>query len=170
MKHKIVFLDRDGTINKDYPDIEWKYIKNPELLNGTIEGLKLIKKYGYEIIIVTNQYIIADGIITKEQYKKFNKKLKEILKENGIEILKIYYCPHNDLDNCNCKKPKTGMIDMALKDFEIDLSNSFYVGDSYNDYELAKKFNLDFYGIKGINDDSIFKYQSLYDVIKERNN
>lgn len=170
MKHKIVFLDRDGTINKDYPDIDWKYIKNPKLLNGTIEGLKLIKEYGYEIIIVTNQYIIADGIITKEQYKKFNKKLKEILKENGIEILKIYYCPHNDLDNCNCKKPKTGMIDMALKDFEIDLFNSFYVGDSYNDYELAKKFNLDFYGIKGINDDNIFKYQSLYDVIKERNN
>ena len=60
------------------------------------------------------------------------------------------------------------MIDRALKDFEIDLSNSFYVGDSYSDYELAKKFNLDFYGIRGINDDNIFKYQNLYDVIKER--
>jgi D-glycero-D-manno-heptose 1,7-bisphosphate phosphatase len=92
----------------------------------------------------------------------------KILKENGIEILKVYYCPHNDLDGCNCKKPKTGMIDMALKDFEIDLSNSFYVGDSYSDYELAQKFNLDFYGIRGINDDNIFKYQNLYDVIKER--
>ena len=56
---------------------------------------------------------------------------------------------------------------MALNDFDIDLSNSFYVGDSYSDYELAKKFNLDFYGIKGINNDDIFKYNNLLEVIDE---
>ena len=68
------------------------------------------------------------------------------------------------MDNCNCKKPKTGMIDMCLKEFEIDLSNSFYIGDRYSDYELAKKFNLRFYGIKGKNNDKIFKYEDLLDV------
>lgn len=161
---KIAFLDRDGTINKEYPDEMWKYIDTPELLDNTIQGLKIIKDLGYEFIILTNQNLIADGIITYIQYEDYNKKLINILKENGIDLLKIYFCPHNNLDNCNCKKPKTGMIDMALKDFKIDISNSFYVGDSYSDYKLAKKFNLNFYGIKGKNDDEIFKYNNLLDI------
>lgn len=161
---KIVFLDRDGTISKEYLDDEWKYIDTPELLNNTIEGLKKIKDLGYKMIILTNQNLIADGIITYKQYEDYNNKLINYLKENDIDILKTYCCPHNNMDNCNCKKPKTGMIDMCLKEFEIDLSNSFYVGDSYSDYELAKKFNLRFYGIKWKNDDKIFKYEDLLDV------
>ena len=167
---KIAFLDRDGTINKDYDDNDWKYVENPEILEGNIEGLKKIKSFGYDIVIITNQYIIADGIITEDQYRIFNQKLIELLKNEGINILKFYYCPHNDLDNCNCKKPKTGMIECALKDFDIDLANSFYAGDSYNDYELARKFNLDFYGIKGKNNDDIFKYNNLLEIINKRQN
>ena len=161
---KIVFLDRDGTISKEYPDDEWKYIDTPKLLNNTIEGLKKIKDLGYKMIILTNQNLIADGIITYKQYEDYNNKLINYLKENDIDILKTYCCPHNNMDNCNCKKPKTGMIDMCLKEFEIDLSNSFYIGDRYSDYELAKKFNLRFYGIKGKNNDKIFKYEDLLDV------
>lgn len=162
---KVAFLDRDGTINKDYDDNDWKHINNPEILDGNIEGLKKLKYYGYEIIIITNQYIISDGIISEQQYEDFNRKLIESLKNEGIDILKIYYCPHNDLANCNCKKPKTGMIDNALNDFDIDLAKSFYIGDDYNDYELAKKFGLDFYGIKGKNKDNIFKYTNILEVI-----
>ena len=165
---KVVFLDRDGTINKDYDDNVWKNINNPEILDGNIEGLKKIKYYGYIIIIITNQYIIADGIISKKQYQDFNLKLIKLLKKEGIDIIKIYYCPHNDFDKCNCKKPKTGMIDAALKDFNIDIMNSFYIGDSYSDYKLAKKFNLKFYGIKGKNNDDIFKYNNILEVINER--
>ena len=161
---KIVFLDRDGTINRDYPDEEWKNVKEPILLDNTIDGLKELKKLGYEMIIITNQNLISDKIITYEQYEDFSNKLINILKDNEITILKTYYCPHNDLDNCNCKKPKTGMIDQSLKDFDIDLSNSIYIGDSYSDYELAKKFNLRFYGIKGKSNDKIFKYKDILDV------
>lgn len=161
---KIVFLDRDGTISKEYLDDEWKYIDTPELLNNTIKGLKKIKDLGYKMIILTNQNLIADGIITYKQYEDYNNKLINYLKENNIDILKTYCCPHNNMDNCNCKKPKTGMIDMCLKEFEIDLSNSFYIGDRYSDYELAKKFNLRFYGIKGKNNDKIFKYEDLLHV------
>ena len=167
---KIAFLDRDGTISKEYPDEEWRYVNNPILLNNTIEGLKVIRDLGYEIIIITNQNLIADKIITYGQYEDYSNKLINILKENGINILKTYYCPHNDLDNCNCKKPKTGMIDKSLEDFDIDLSNSFYIGDSYSDFELANKFNLKFYGIKGQNDDKIFKYLDLLDVVSNLGN
>ena len=162
----IAFIDRDGTISKEYSDNEWRNITTPILLNGTIEGLKKIIDGGYEIIILTNQNLISDGIITEEQFKKYNDKLIQILSQNGISILKTYYCPHKDDDNCNCKKPKTGMIDVALEDFNIDIKNSFYIGDSYSDYKLAKKFNLKFYGIKGKNNDDIFKYENIYETIK----
>ena len=161
---KIAFLDRDGTISKEYPDEEWNSITEPILLEGTIEGLKKIKEKEYEFIILTNQGLISKGIITEKQYEDYTNKLINILKENDIDILKVYHCPHRSIDNCNCKKPKTGMIDNALKDYDIDLKNSFYIGDSYSDYELAKKFNLDFYGIKGRNNDDIFKYENINEI------
>lgn len=161
---KIAFLDRDGTISKEYSDEEWKNINTPILLNNTIKGLKIIKDLGYDIIVLTNQNLIADGIISYKQYEDYNNKLISILEDNNISILKTYYCPHNDLDNCNCKKPKTGMIDLCLDEYNIDLSNSLYIGDSYSDYNLSKKFNIRFYGIKGKNNDKIFRYRDLFEI------
>ena len=141
---KIAFLDRDGTISKEYSDEEWKNINTTILLNNTVKGLKIIKDLGYDIIVLTNQNLIADGIISFKQYEDYNNKLICILEDNNISILKTYCCPHNDLDNCNCKKPKTGMIDLCLDEYNIDLSNSLYIGDSYSDYNLAMKFNIRF--------------------------
>ena len=161
---KIAFLDRDGTISKEYPDEEWSTVSEPILLEGTIEGLKKLKNKGYEFIILTNQGLISKGYITEEQYEDYTNKLINKLKDNDINILKVYHCPHSSIDNCNCKKPKTGMIDKALEEFNIDMSNSFYIGDSNSDYELATKFNLPFYGIKGRNNDDIFKYENILEV------
>ena len=124
---KIAFLDRDGTISKEYSDEEWKNINTPILLNNSIKGLKIIKDLGYEIIILTNQNLIADGIISYKQYEDYNNKNINKLEDNNISILKTYCCPHNDLDNCNCKKPKTGMIDLCLDEYNIDLTNSLYI-------------------------------------------
>ena len=164
---KIVFLDRDGTISKEYSDDEWKSINTPVLLNNTVKGLKIIKDLGYDIIVLTNQNLIADGIISFKQYEDYNNKLICILEDNNISILKTYCCPHNDLDNCNCKKPKTGMIDLCLDEYNIDLTNSLYIGDSYSDYNLSKKFNIRFYGIKGKNNDKIFRYRDLLEVARD---
>ena len=161
---KIAFLDRDGTISKEYSDDEWKSINTPVLLNNTVKGLKIIKDLGYDIIVLTNQNLIADGIISFKQYEDYNNKLICILEDNNISILKTYCCPHNDLDNCNCKKPKTGMIDLCLDEYNIDLTNSLYIGDSYSDYNLSKKFNIRFYGIKGKNYDKIFRYRDLFEI------
>ena len=164
---KIAFLDRDGTISKEYSDEEWKNINTPILLNNTVKGLKIIKDLGYDIIVLTNQNLIADGIISFKQYEDYNNKLICILEDNNISILKTYCCPHNDLDNCNCKKPKTGMIDLCLDEYNIDLTNSLYIGDSYSDYNLSKKFNIRFYGIKGKNNDKIFRYRDLLEVARD---
>ncbi len=101
---KVAFLDRDGTINKDYPDEQWRYIKEPELLEGSIEGMQRMLELGYQIIIITNQYNIHDDIITLDDYYSFTNKLLTKLNQHNIEILDIFFCPHNDKDHCHCKK------------------------------------------------------------------
>jgi len=161
---KIAFLDRDGTINKDYPDKDWKDRTVPEILEGSIEGLLLLRELGYEIIIVTNQYIINEGIITITQYHDFQHNLLKLLKSNNIEILDTFYCPHTDADRCNCKKPKTGLIDIALKKYpNIDLSSSVYIGDSICDQELAFQFELKFFEINGHHFNTY--YHSINEVV-----
>ena len=163
---KIAFLDRDGTLIKDYPDEKWREIKGPEFLEGSIEGLKRLKEMGYDFIIITNQYLINDGIISLNDYQQFTGKFLKKLKEENIDILKIYFCPHNEKDHCHCKKPKPGMIEQAKKDFLIDMNNSIYIGDSQVDYLLAKHFNLTFYGIN-YNGDNVKSYRSILEISKQ---
>lgn len=163
---KIAFLDRDGTIIKDYPDEKWREIKEPEFLEGSIEGLKRLKEMGYDFIIITNQYLINDGIISLNDYQQFTGKFLKKLKEENIDILKIYFCPHNEKDHCHYKKPKPGMIEQAKKDLLIDMNNSIYIGDSQVDYLLAKHFNLTFYGIN-YHDDNVKSYYSILDISKQ---
>ncbi len=161
---KIAFLDRDGTINKDYPDHEWANVKEPELLEGSIEGIQSFLEMGYQIIIVTNQYIISDGIITLDDYARFTGKLLQVFKANDIHVLDIFYCPHNDLDGCNCKKPKSGMVQKALEKYDIDLSASIYCGDSDSDRLLAEAFNIPFFGINFEGHKSEMSFKSLLEV------
>ena len=143
-------------------------MKNGEKLNlkGSIEGLKRLKEMGYDFIIITNQYLINDGIISLNDYQQFTGKFLKKLKEENIDILKIYFCPHNEKDHCHCKKPKPGMIEQAKKDFLIDMNNSIYIGDSHVDYLLAKHFNLTFYGIN-YNGDNVKSYRSILEISKQ---
>ncbi|MBC8559445.1 HAD-IIIA family hydrolase [Fumia xinanensis] len=145
---KIAFLDRDGTINRDYPDLCWSQVKKPEILEGAIEAMNKFIIAGYKIIIITNQYIIGDGIISLSDYQSFTEMLLDELHNNGVEILDIFYCPHSKNVNCNCYKPKPGMIQAACRKYpEINLRESFYVGDSFADMELAEKCGIKFFGI-----------------------
>ena len=84
---KIAFLDRDGTLIKDYPDEKWREIKEPEFLEGSIEGLKRLKEMGYDFIIITNQYLINDGIISLNDYQQFTGKFLKKLKEEKETII-----------------------------------------------------------------------------------
>lgn len=165
---KVAFVDRDGTINKDYQDDDWRYIYEPELLDGSLEALKVVSEKGYKIIIITNQYLINDGIITLSQYREFTEKLLQELYNNEIDILDTFYCPHSRKENCNCFKPKTGLVDMALKKYHnIELDKSFIVGDSVSDVELGNKFGIMTFGINvnsGVLD--YIRIKSLLDIIK----
>lgn len=165
---KVAFLDRDGTINKDYQDDDWRNIYKPEFLEGSLEALKIIREKGFKIIIITNQYLINDGIITLSQYRVFTEELLQFVNGHGIEILDIFYCPHSIKENCNCSKPKSGLIDKALEKYsEIELDKSFIVGDSLSDIELGNKLGIRTFGIN-INSDLLdyISVKSLLDTTK----
>ena len=165
---KIAFLDRDGTIVSDYPDEDWKGRIIPEVLDGALEGMKRLNQWGFEIIIVTNQYIINDGIITSDEYEQFTQNLKTIFDKNNVKVLDIFHCPHSSHEKCKCKKPMTGMIESALAKYpSIDLSNSIMIGDSESDHQLANKMNLMFYKVhssKSVGTNDV--YQSIDEIVK----
>lgn len=141
----------------------WKGIKSSEFLEGSLEALRCIRMRGFEIIIITNQYLIGEDIITLDDYKNFNALFLKTLEQNGINVLDVFYCPHSRIQNCDCIKPKPGLINQALTKYsDIDLGQSFYVGDSNCDKELAEKFNIKFYGI---NLDCATNIRSLQDMV-----
>lgn len=165
---KVAFLDRDGTIIHDYEDEYWKFIIEPEFISGAIEALKIIDNLGYKIIILTNQYIINSGIITFSQYEAFTYTFIEKLKQNDINILDIFFCPHSKLENCNCQKPKTGLYNQAIQKYpSIEKSESFLVGDSLCDIELGNRIGIKTFGIKvKTNKFNYVEVKSLEDVTK----
>jgi D-glycero-D-manno-heptose 1,7-bisphosphate phosphatase len=146
-KQRAVFLDRDGTINKYVG-----FLRSPEkleLLPGAAEAIKRINKTGYLAIVVTNQPVIARGEITVEQLDEIHNKLETLLGQEGAYLDAIYYCPHHpdkgfpgeipELKiDCDCRKPKPGMLLQAAKDFNIDLNQSIMVGDDERDMEAGR--------------------------------
>lgn len=139
---KIAFLDRDGVINKKAPDhcyIEQitEFIPN----EGIFEVLKILKKDGFEFIIITNQRGIARGLFTEETLHEIHEHMIELFAEHGIDILDILYCPHEN-DICDCRKPKPGMLSDACKKYEIDIKKSLLISDSKEDILMGQNFGL----------------------------
>ena len=138
-KYKCVFLDRDGVINKKAPKAQ--YITSWadwEWLKGAKEALISLKKAGYQIILVSNQAGIARKFMTHDDLAVIHSKMIDELTKHGGGIDKIYYCPHGWDENCDCRKPKPGMLFQAQRDFHLDLSKTWFVGDDERD-EIAGK-------------------------------
>jgi len=139
-KCKCVFLDRDGVINKKAP--EGDYIKNWrefKFLPNVKVTIKRLNEAGFLVIIITNQQGIAKGLMTEQDLKDIHTKMIEELKKSGAKIDGIYYCPHDEKDNCNCRKPKIGMFLKAKKDFSIEMNKSWLIGDSKADILAGQK-------------------------------
>jgi len=135
--NKAFFLDRDGIINLDTGYI--RRIEDIQILNGVPEAIKKIKDKGYLAIVISNQSAIGRDMTTEDIVIKINNEInKRIFESSGVKIDKFYFCPHHPDDNCNCRKPKTGMIDKAVKEFDINLNESFMIGDKLSDIELGR--------------------------------
>lgn len=145
---KVAFLDRDGTIVKDYDDKEWSNIDQPEFLEGSLTALKKLQSLHYQLIIITNQYLINEKFITINQYHMFTSRMLHELISHNISIMDIFFCPHARWEKCLCLKPKTGMIEAALTKYpNINLAKSIFIGDSMVDVEVANRMNLTAYKI-----------------------
>lgn len=145
-KQQAVFLDRDGTINKDVGFLT--DIDSMELIPGAAEAVRKINESGYLAVVVTNQPVIARGELTFEQLQEINNKLETLLGKEGAYIDALYFCPHHPDKgfagerlaykcNCDCRKPKPGMLLHAAEDFNIDLSLSYMAGDSDRDVQAG---------------------------------
>lgn len=146
-KQKVIFLDRDGTINKYVGFL--RNIDDFELIEGVAEAIKLINQSGYLAIVVTNQPVIARGEVTWEELNEIHKKMATLLGKEGAYVDGIYICPHHPdrgfegerpeyKIDCDCRKPKPGLLLQAAKDFNIDLSESYMIGDSHRDVEAGE--------------------------------
>ena len=137
-KHRwTLFLDRDGVINHDSPG----YIKNwaeVEFISGSLEALARLAAAGMDCIIITNQSAVGRGMITLETLQTIHLNMKKSIAAAGGNILDIFFCPHRPDGNCNCRKPKPGLILEAAKKHEIALNRSIMIGDSARDIECAR--------------------------------
>ena len=190
LPQKCIFLDRDGVINKFKGFI--RDINSIELEEKAIDGIKQINRSEYLAIVITNQPVIARGEVTKNELNYFHYKIETLLGENGAYYDDIFYCPHHPDSgydgeirelkiDCNCRKPKTGLLLQAKEKYNIDLSQCYFVGDGTRDIQtginagmktiLVKTGNKGEDGIFDVTPDyTISDLSELFNVIKEYHN
>ena len=134
---KVVFLDRDGVINRDSPD----YIKSWaefEFLPGSLEAIKQLTLNGFDAIVITNQSVINRKMAAIDDLDYIHNMIKNTVKSRGGEIKDIFFCPHTPEDGCDCRKPNPGLIYKAQRIHRIDIATTAMVGDSAKDIECAR--------------------------------
>lgn len=134
---KVVFLDRDGVINQDSRE----YITEPsefDFIPGSRRAVARLNRFGFDIIVITNQSIIGRNMATLQTLDRIFDKMCQGVAAAGGRILDIFFCPHTPDDGCDCRKPSPGLIFRAKKRYDIDLSRSVFVGDSVKDIEAAR--------------------------------
>jgi D-glycero-D-manno-heptose 1,7-bisphosphate phosphatase len=144
---RIVFLDRDGTINE-----EVEYLHRPEdlvILPGVAEALRRLKEQGFKLVVITNQAGVARGYYGEEDVKALHEYLNCLLSKEGAQIDRFYYCPHHPVHGigkyrmeCHCRKPETGMFEMAETRFPVDKSHSYMIGDKLLDTEAGRRYGV----------------------------
>ena len=135
MTIKTIFLDRDGVINKEVGYLH--KIEDFEFIDGVFEACKYFQSVGYKIIVITNQSGITRGYYGEQEFHAVNNWMLEQFKDNGIEILDVFFCPHGPEDNCDCRKPKPGMFIQANNKYGIDMNKSWMIGDKEADITAA---------------------------------
>ena len=135
-KLKTVFVDRDGVINQERSDYV-KSISELEIYPNVAKNIKLLKDAGFLVIVITNQSAVNRGIITHEMINQIHNSIQDHLKKYGTFLDGFYYCPHTPNENCNCRKPKPGLLQKAILELNIDLNSSWMIGNSDSDIEAA---------------------------------
>jgi histidinol-phosphate phosphatase family protein len=134
---RAVFLDRDGTLIQERNYL--RQIEQVEFIPGAGKALAKLKIHGFLLILLTNQSGVGRGFFTMEDVQRVHRHILAVLQRDGATLDGIYICPHQPEDNCNCRKPKTKLLEDAAEKFAIDLPLSFVIGDKAIDVELARR-------------------------------
>lgn len=144
--NKAIFLDRDGTLNIDYGYVH--EIDQFHFIEGSIEALQQLKQMGYLLVLVTNQSGIARGYFSEQQFLQLTEWMDWSLADRGVDLDGIYYCPHHPdgigefKQDCDCRKPKAGMLNQAIKELKIDPARSIMIGDKMEDMMVGKSAGI----------------------------
>jgi D-glycero-D-manno-heptose 1,7-bisphosphate phosphatase len=158
--NRAVFIDRDGTMARDV-----SYCRRPEdfdLFSTTAKAVKLLGEHGFKVIVITNQSGVARGYFSGEMLTEIHRKMEKELAREGAHLDAIYYCPHHPDDNCQCRKPKPGLVLQAAQDHDIDLERSFVIGDMPLDIAMGKAVNCRTVLIAGMVDEANSGYSPDY--------
>jgi D-glycero-D-manno-heptose 1,7-bisphosphate phosphatase len=131
-----VFLDRDGTIAEEVGYLN--HVSRFRMFPFAAEAIRRLNEAGFPVVVVSNQSGVGRGYFPESLVQTVNELMKAQLAASGSRIDAIYYCPHTSADNCDCRKPKAGMLERAAREHSLDLPRSFVVGDRYGDIELAR--------------------------------
>ena len=135
-KLKTVFVDRDGVINQERKNYV-KSISELDIYPNVAKNIKLLKDKGFLVVVITNQSAVNRGIVTNEIIDQIHNSIQDHLKQHGTFLDGFYYCPHKPDENCNCRKPKSGLLQQAILELNIDLNSSWMIGDNDSDIEAA---------------------------------
>lgn len=136
-QRRFVVLDRDGTIN-----VERQYLSDPgqvELIPGAASALRQLSGMGLGLVVVTNQSAVARGFFDQARLALIHQRLRELLDAEGVQLDGIYVCPHIPEDNCPCRKPRSGLLELAAQELKFDPQACFVIGDKAIDIELGQR-------------------------------
>tara|TARA_B100000787_G_C16164509_1_gene283126 strand:+ start:55 stop:579 length:525 start_codon:yes stop_codon:yes gene_type:complete len=135
MTIKTIFLDRDGVVNQE---VNYLYkISDFKFIDGVFDACLYFHQLGYQIIIITNQSGIARGYFKESDYKKLNQWMLDQFNKHNVNILDVFHCPHSPESNCDCRKPKPGMLLKAKDKYNLDMEKSWMIGDTEADIKAA---------------------------------
>lgn len=147
MSRPIALLDRDGTIIYNR-----HYLSDPEdleFLPGAVEGLRRLRDRGWLFVLITNQSGIGRGYFDEARLGEIHERFEAMLAAEELRLEGIFYCPHTPDDDCACRKPRTGMVDRAVRELDLDLSRAAMIGDSAGDMGLAANLSIPGVFIRG---------------------
>ncbi|MDD5449005.1 MAG: HAD family hydrolase [Candidatus Omnitrophica bacterium] len=143
---KLIFIDRDGVINRDPGEITREgYVTRWEdfhFLSGALEAIKYLTDKGVKIAVISNQAGVGKGIYTDKRLEEITEKMLERIRLAGGRIWTVRYCVHTAADNCDCRKPKTGLLMPAIKDLDVNLAKTYLIGDKRTDIEAGNRAGL----------------------------
>lgn len=173
---KAVFADRDGVINAEVDNLH--QINKLKLLPKVAEAIYLLNKFKIPIIIITNQPVVARGLLSEKEVEEIHEEIQKRLRSKKTAISSFYFCPHHPDANlkkyrmvCDCRKPNIGLFTKAAKDFKIDLSASYMIGDSFRDIDAGKKIGAVTIAVESGSSDfrksvADYKVKNLYEAVQ----